>query len=173
MRELFVVNRRDFIRLTSAAAAGLVVGCRYEPNPLGRGPQGSAAVAGHTPHRLGTYVQIAPSGEVTIWVSKSEMGQGVRTALPMIVAEELDADWGRVSIAQADLDKIWGAMGTGGSSSVREMWMPLRKAGAAARMMLVAAAARRWEVDTSSRALPHSAGRSGRSTRPPRSRSPG
>src|SRR5207249_2373892 len=69
------------------------------------------------------------------------------TALPMIVADEMDADWTKVRIQQADLDAKYGRQGTGGSGSVRTMWTPMRKAGATARAMLVSAAAGRWGVD--------------------------
>jgi len=131
------VSRRDFVKLTSAASAGLVLGLQLP----------RAAKAADTAHPLGTFVEVGTDGIVTIWVSKSEMGQGVRTALPMIVAEEMDAEWKNVRIRQADLDKKWGRMGTGGSSSVRTMWTPMRQAGAAARAMLVSAAAAKWGVD--------------------------
>jgi isoquinoline 1-oxidoreductase subunit beta len=131
------VSRRDFVKLTSAASAGLVLGLQF--------PR-SASAAGAT-HPLGTFVEVGTDGLVTIYVSKSDMGQGVRTALPMIVAEEMDAEWKNVRIRQADLDKKYGRMGTGGSSSVRTMWTPLRQAGATARAMLVGAAAAKWSVD--------------------------
>ncbi len=150
MSEIFSVNRREFLLVSSAAAAGLVVGCRYVPSSEPRSVPSGSTGTGKVSHKLSTFVQVATSGEVTIWVSKSEMGQGIRTALPMIVAEELDVEWSRVSIRQADLDKVWGSMGTGGSSSVRSMWTPLRTAGAAARLMLVGAAAKWWSVDPSS-----------------------
>jgi len=89
---------------------------------------------------------------VLIVVDRSEMGQGVTTALPMLLAEELDADWTKVRIESAPVAKeyinpMFGMQGTGGSTSVRAAWMPLRKAGAAAREMLVAAAADSWNVD--------------------------
>jgi isoquinoline 1-oxidoreductase beta subunit len=131
------VSRRDFVKLTSAASAGLVLA--QFPRAAGAAEEGA--------HPLGTFVEVGTDGLVTIYVSKSDMGQGVRTALPMIVAEEMDADWKKVRIRQADLDKKYGSMGTGGSSSVRTMWTPMRKAGAAARAMLVSAAAAKWSVD--------------------------
>ncbi len=84
-------------------------------------------------------------------MNKSEMGQGVYTSLPMIVADELDADWKNVRMEVAPAgdaykDPAWGMQSTGGSSSIRHMYEPLRKAGAAAREMLVIAAAREWNV---------------------------
>ncbi|HKS24199.1 MAG TPA: xanthine dehydrogenase family protein molybdopterin-binding subunit [Thermoanaerobaculia bacterium] len=132
------VSRRDFVKLTSAASAGLVLGLQL--------PRSARAAEG-APFPLGTFVEVGTDGIVTIYVSKSDMGQGVRTTLPMIVAEEMDADWKHVRIRQADLDKKYGRMGTGGSSSVRTMWTPMRQAGAAARAMLVSAAAAKWSVD--------------------------
>jgi isoquinoline 1-oxidoreductase beta subunit len=95
------------------------------------------------------FVEITPDGMVTVWVSKSDMGQGVRTSLPMILADELEADWSKVRVVQADAHPQYGNMQTGGSSSVSGLWEPLRKAGAQAREMLVAAGAARWVVPLS------------------------
>ena len=128
------VNRRDFVKITSVASAGLLIGIRATAQESGSAP-------------LGAFVEVGTDGFVTIYVPKSEMGQGVRTALPMIIAEELDADWSKVRIRQADLNAQYGRQGTGGSSSVRTTYMPLRKVGASARAMLVAAAASKWSVD--------------------------
>ena len=100
------------------------------------------------------WLQITPDNMVTIVVNKSEMGQGVYTSLPMIVADELEADWKRVKIKVAPagdkyIDPVWGMQATGGSTSVRHMFEPLRKAGAAAREMLVSAASKKWGVPVS------------------------
>jgi isoquinoline 1-oxidoreductase beta subunit len=100
------------------------------------------------------WLQITPDNMVTIVVNKSEMGQGVYTSLPMIVADELEADWKRVKIKVASagdkyIDPVWGMQATGGSTSVRHMFEPLRKAGAAAREMLVSAASKKWGVPVS------------------------
>jgi isoquinoline 1-oxidoreductase beta subunit len=130
------VNRRDFLKITGAAGAGLVVGI-------------PAFAKDETLSDFGAFVQIAPDEAVTIWISKSDMGQDVRTSLAMIVAEELDADWTKVKIRQAHLDKKFGRQGTGGSGSIRSLWLPLRQAGANARAMLVAAAAAKLGVDAS------------------------
>ena len=130
------VNRRDFVKLTSVASAGLVLGLKLD-----------AQTAKNDQHALGAFVDVGSDGFVTVYVSRSDMGQGVRTSLPMIVAEELDADWKKVRIRQADLDKKYGRQGTGGSGSIRSMWTPLRQAGATARAMLVGAAAAAWGVD--------------------------
>jgi isoquinoline 1-oxidoreductase subunit beta len=94
-----------------------------------------------------TFVSIAPDGTVTIVCHRSEMGQGVRTGMPLIVADELEADWARVKIAQATGDEVkFGNQDTDGSRSTRHFMKPMRQAGAAARMMLEAAAAKRWSV---------------------------
>lgn len=93
------------------------------------------------------YVTIDSEGSVTITVPRSEMGQGVRTALPMILAEELEADWSTIRVEQAPGDRKFGDQTTGGSTSVRTRYQPLRRAGAVAREMLIAAAAQTWGVD--------------------------
>jgi isoquinoline 1-oxidoreductase beta subunit len=92
------------------------------------------------------YLHIAPDGKVTVVVARSEMGQGVRTSLPMMLAEELDADWSQIAIQQAGASTLFGDQTTGGSASVRTTWDPMRQAGAAAREMLVAAAGDKWSV---------------------------
>src|SRR5207248_4457335 len=95
------------------------------------------------------YLKITPDNKVTVVVARSEMGQGVRTALPMILAEELEADWKQIAIEQAGASTLYGDQTTGGSASVRTTWDPMRKAGAAAREMLISAAAAEWGVPRS------------------------
>ncbi len=97
------------------------------------------------------WIQITPDNVVTVVLNKSEMGQGVYTSLPMIVADELEADWKQIRLKPAPagekyIDPAWGMQLTGGSTSVRHMYEPLRKAGAAAREMLISAAAQTWKV---------------------------
>ncbi len=93
------------------------------------------------------FVSIAPDGIVTIIASRSEMGTGSRTSLPMVVADEMEADWGRVHVQQAPGDEVkYGNQDTDGSRSIRHFLIPMRQVGAAARMMLEAAAAKRWNV---------------------------
>ena len=99
---------------------------------------------------LQAWLKIDASGKVTLAYSKSEMGQGVSTSLPMILAEELDIDWKDVRVEHAPLDAAHAGQGTGGSGSIAGMFTPLRQAGAAARQMLVAAAAERWHVNAES-----------------------
>jgi len=136
------LDRRDFVKLGAVAGTGLLLGVHVPGRPRGEAPISFAP---------NVFLRIDPNGDVTIWVARSDMGQGVRTALPMIIAEELDADWSRVRVVQADAhpDK-YGRMMTVGSTSVRGgAWLPLRQAGATAREMLVAAAAARWSVPPS------------------------
>jgi CO/xanthine dehydrogenase Mo-binding subunit len=142
MDSVTTLDRRDFIKLGTVAGAGLVIGI---PLPDRRARRRSGPLAPNV------FLRVDPSGDVTIWLARSDMGQGVRTALPMIVADELDADWSRVRVVQADAHpEKYGRMMTVGSSSVRNgAWMPLRRAGAAAREMLVAAAAVQWSVAVS------------------------
>lgn len=136
------MNRREFIRISTGAGAGLVLAVSF----LDCGRPGSPGQGDPEVFAPNAWLKISKDGTVTITVAKSEMGQGVRTALPMIVAEELDADWSKVKIEQAVADGRYGGMGTGGSTSVRTSWDRLRKAGAAARQMLLQAAAARWGV---------------------------
>ena len=96
------------------------------------------------------FVAIAPDGIVTITCHRAEMGQGVRTGMPLIVADELEADWAKVRVVQAPGDEVrFGNQDTDGSRSTRHFFMPLRRCGAAARSMLEAAAAARWGVAAS------------------------
>jgi isoquinoline 1-oxidoreductase beta subunit len=95
------------------------------------------------------FIEIRANGDIHLWVARSEMGQGPRTSLAMILAEELDADWSRVRIEQGDLNSKYGDQTTGGSLSIRSSWDPLRQAGATARAMLITAAANTWNVPAS------------------------
>src|SRR5256886_5896729 len=136
------VNRRELLKTGAAAGAGLVTGlCLPAFDP--RAPHAAAAPG---PFKPNAWIEIRPDGAVTIWTGRSEMGQGVRTAMPMIVAEELEADWPRVRVAQADAAPAYGDQFTVGSRSVRSGFEPLRKAGAAAREMLIGAAALTWNA---------------------------
>jgi len=133
------LSRREFMQVTAAGATGLVLSFYL---PLS-GQEKAPAVAPNT------WLKIDPAGDISLTVARSEMGQGVRTSLAMILAEELEADWSRVRIVQADLDPKYGNQITGGSGSVRQSWPMLRKAGAAAREILTAAAADTWQVPAS------------------------
>jgi len=96
------------------------------------------------------FLRVDRSGAVTVFLTKSEMGQGTYTGMAVLVAEELEADWKAIRVVQADALPKFGRMGTGGSRSVRDSYLPLRQAGAAARELLLTAAARQWKVDRAS-----------------------
>jgi isoquinoline 1-oxidoreductase subunit beta len=144
------INRRGFLKTGVAGAAGLVIGF-YLP---GRFEAFAAAPPGAAPASLNAWMLISPDDTVKIMIDKSEMGQGILTALCMIAAEELDCDWKKIRTEFAPAAKeyfnpAFGMQGTGGSSSVRSSWDPMRKAGASARDMLLQAAAQQWNVDKS------------------------
>ena len=138
-----VVNRRDFLKKSAAGGAALVVGFHLSPRAFADQAKDQEE---KTPNPFDAWVRITPDDHVTLVLGKSEMGQGVSTALPMILAEELSVDWKHVHVEQAATNPKIYDLGTGGSGSVAGSWLPLRQAGAAAREMLIAAAAKRWEV---------------------------
>ena len=138
-------SRREFLKSSALAGGGLIIGFTL-PGAT------RLAEAASKEARISAYLRIAPNNDITVVCGLSEMGQGVHTAIPMLVAEELDVDWSRVRVEQAGVDQafanpIFGMQATGGSTSVRGHWEPMRKAGAAARAMLIAAAAETWKVD--------------------------
>jgi isoquinoline 1-oxidoreductase beta subunit len=142
------VTRREFVQTASAAGAALVIGFHLPP-PRGRAAGVEEALPPFAPN---AWLRIGADDTVLVEVDRSEMGQGVTTSLPMLLAEELEADWTTVRIEFAPADKayfnpLFGAQGTGGSTSIRAAYTPLRQAGAAAREMLIAAAAQTWGVD--------------------------
>jgi isoquinoline 1-oxidoreductase beta subunit len=139
-----VVNRRDFIKTGAAGGTALVIGFYL---PAGARALEPPQQEKKPPNPLNAWVRITPDNRVTLILGKSEMGQGIMTALPMILAEELYLDWKNVRIEQAPTDPKIYDHGTGGSGSVSGSWLPLRRAGAAAREMLVSAAAARWNVN--------------------------
>jgi isoquinoline 1-oxidoreductase beta subunit len=143
-------TRREFLESSAAMGASLVIafylpvlGCDGEPSASsGRSRAGT--------FQPNAWLAIHPDGSVDIWTGRSEMGQGVKTSLPMIVAEELGADWREVNVIQADADPAYGDQITVASRSVSSGWEPLRQAGAAAREMLVTAASVTWKVSRES-----------------------
>ena len=132
------VSRRTFLVLTQAVGAGLLLGCQWPE------ADESAQAGAFAPN---PFLQIDPAGQVTIWAPRPDMGQGVYTSLPMLVAEELSVDWSTITIVQAGAGQQYGNQLVGGSGSIRESFTRLRVAGATAKAMLVAAAAKRWGVD--------------------------
>ncbi|MCG8423463.1 MAG: xanthine dehydrogenase family protein molybdopterin-binding subunit [Proteobacteria bacterium] len=161
------MDRRTFLRISSVAGGGLLIAVSL---PGCKSGQGDDKTAGNKdkndkntptpveseplptePFEANAFVEIKPDNSATITVAKSEMGQGVRTTLAMIIAEELDLDWSKVVPQTAPTNpKKYGRQTTGGSASVRTGWKPLREAGARARAMLVAAAAQKLQVDAKS-----------------------
>jgi isoquinoline 1-oxidoreductase beta subunit len=133
------LSRREFLAAGAAAGAGLVIGF-YLPH---HGAGNSEMFAPNA------YLKIVPDGKITIVLARSEMGQGVSTSLPMILAEELEADWKQITVEQAGASTLYGDQSTGGSASVKTTWDPMRKAGATAREMLISAAALEWGVPRS------------------------
>lgn len=151
------VSRRSFLQaaawgggLILAVSAGAVAVWSPLTDPQGAGAAGGDADANAAGARFNAFLAIAPSGIVTIVAHRSEMGQGIRTSLPMVLADELGADWQQVRIEQAPGDeKTFGNQDTDGSRSLRHFYKPMREVGAAARLMLERAAARRWNVPPS------------------------
>jgi isoquinoline 1-oxidoreductase beta subunit len=139
-----LLDRRSFLRVSAAAGGGVIFALHLDPAELfAQGPP----AGGFDPL---AFVKIAADGTVTIMSKNPEIGQGVKNMLPMIIADELDADWSRVKIEQAAVDGTkFGTQFAGGSLSTPMNWDPCRQVGAACRQMLVAAAAQRWSVPAS------------------------
>ncbi len=176
------VSRRQFLRVVSLGAAGFLIGCS-QTAPKGPPPAPTTTPAGTTltptpaatttaTDGLNAFVKIASDDTVTVVIKHAEFGQGVTTGLTTIVAEELDASWDQMSWEFSPADpKVYansgfGIQGTGGSSSIANSWDQLRKAGATAKAMLVAAAAQEWgvkaeEIEVKAGQLSHSSGKSG------------
>src|SRR5499425_3228770 len=136
------LDRRAFLKTGAAVGGGLLVG--FHLPAFGSAEDQEKK----NPNPLNAWVHITPDNHVSLILGKSEMGQGIMTALPMILAEELSLDWSKVKIEQAPTNPAIYKHGTGGSGSVAGSWLPLRQAGAAAREMLVSAAAQHWNVST-------------------------
>jgi isoquinoline 1-oxidoreductase subunit beta len=142
------LSRREFLKVT-AAAGGLALSAGWTP-VFAQEKYGPDSMPNGAVDNPLVFVSIAASGIVTITCHRAEMGQGVRTGMPMIVADELEADWSKVRVAQAPGDELrFGNQDTDGSRSTRHFFMPMRRCGAAARAMLEAAAAARWGVPAS------------------------
>lgn len=138
-------SRRSFLKTSAAVTGGLMLGFNLPGTP------GEAMAAG-TVHTPNAWVHIADNNVITLLSARSEMGQGVYTSMPMLIAEELNVDISQIKVAAAPPGEIYinallGGQLTGGSTSVREGWLKLRVAGAQVREMLITAAAARWSVD--------------------------
>ena len=141
------IDRRTFLKVGSLAGGGLLIGTYVQlGGSRARAQAPAAAAADFAPN---AFIRISPSGAVSLIAPNSEMGQGAKTALPMILAEELDVPWDQVTVTQGDLNPAYGRQFAVGSSSTPGNFGSLRKAGATARAMLVAAAALEWAVPAS------------------------
>ena len=141
MKTIASPSRRDFLKVSAAAGGGLLIGFRLD----GASAQGTSTTSANA------WVKVSPDGNVTLTCHRNEMGQDVHTSLTMLLAEELGVDPRRVKVVQAGVDPVYinkmlGGQLTGGSTSIRDAWEPLRQAGAGARTMLVGAAAEQWKV---------------------------
>ena len=137
-----MTSRRDFVRYGTLSGSALILGIRRT---------GDAVTIYKAPARFtpNAWIAIDETGRTVLAIGKQEMGQGVRTSLAMILADELDADWSAIEIVQASPSPAFNRLNTGGSWSIGGSWRPLREAGAAARAMLITAAAAKWGVDAS------------------------
>ena len=135
------LSRRNFLKVSGVASGGLVLGVAL---PLKAMPfETPSAEAAFNPN---AFIHLQENGDMLIYCGRCEMGQGISTALPAAVADEMEADWQKVTVKQADGDEKYGPQGTGGSASIRVMFEPMREAGAAAKLMLIAAAAKVWKI---------------------------
>jgi len=147
MSNIVNLSRRAFLQTSALAAGGLLLGFHLPARTMRAATE--TAAESFAPN---AFIRIGSDDTITLIVNKSEMGQGVYTSLPMLIAEELDADWNQVRVEPAPVDPaynhtVFGIQATGGSTSVASSWEQLRTAGATARAMLVAAAAENWGVD--------------------------
>lgn len=135
------VDRRQFLKVSSIALGGLFIGVSA---PFAAGAKTNPSSNEFNPN---AFIHLQENGDLLIYSGRCEMGQGISTALPSVVADEMEADWAYVHIEQAEGDKDkFGSQATGGSASIRTMYEPMRKAGAAAKEMLIAAAAKTWNT---------------------------
>lgn len=135
------ISRRNFIKASSALTGGLVLGVTI-PNKV----MASEHIQENSAFNPNAFIHLQENGDTVIYCGRCEMGQGISTALPAAVADEMEADWNRVTVKQGDADEKYGPQGTGGSASIHLMFEPMREAGAAAKLMLIAAGAKVWKT---------------------------
>jgi isoquinoline 1-oxidoreductase beta subunit len=135
------LNRRDFLKLSGVAGTGLAIGISFLNSKIANA---SSNVA--TDFEPNAYLKITSEGKIIILSKNPEIGQGVKTSMPQIVAEELEVAWEQIEVQNAMLDNRFGSQFAGGSTAINTNFETLRKAGAAAREMLIEAGARKWGV---------------------------
>ena len=146
-RDAAPLKRRAFLKLAGAGGAGLVIGFHLPSKAFAATETPQMASEASKDQGINALVRIAPDNKVTVYSKAPEIGQGIKTAFGLIIAEELDTDWNHVVVEQADFNpKVYGYQGAGGSTSIPRAWDQLRQAGAAAKAMLIAAAAKEWNV---------------------------
>ena len=139
-------SRRQFVVQASVAGAGLMIGFRLSPM-IGLAQENEKGPKARIVNPFDAYVHVKPDGRISLIVAKSEMGQGIKTGLAMLLAEEAEVDFKSVTVEQAETrPDIYVHMGTGGSGSTRQNFMPLRRAGATVRELMISAAAQNWNV---------------------------
>ncbi|WP_298552877.1 molybdopterin cofactor-binding domain-containing protein [uncultured Algibacter sp.] len=140
-------NRRSFLKTSALASGGMLIGFNLF-NACKSDVKLPVDLSQLNYKDFNAYIKISPEGKVTIYSVNPEIGQGVKTSMPMIIAEELDVDWDDVYVVQAPLDiENYSGQVAGGSQSIRRSWQPLRETGATAKQMLINAAAAQWDVD--------------------------
>lgn len=150
MATLTKTNRRDFLKIAGTTAGGLFIGFNWMSCDSPKMEVLSEEEVLAQAKNFNAFLSIAPSGDIVIYSPNPELGQNIKTSFPMVVAEELDADWERVHVIQANLDQNkFDRQLTGGSGAMPHSWERLRKAGATARYLLIAAAAKEWGVPAS------------------------
>ena len=147
MKSTTINSRRDFLKMSAITGGGLVLGFNWFSAEASAPVVFSSVVAGDI--NFNSYLSIATDGAITIMSPNPELGQNIITSFPMVVAEELEADWKMVKILQANLDNKFDRQLTGGSGAVPHSWKLLRNAGATAKFMLIEAAAQKWAVPAS------------------------
>jgi isoquinoline 1-oxidoreductase subunit beta len=141
------IDRRSFLKVTAASGGGLLLGLYSPPKASAQGRGRGPAPAPPDPH---VYIKIAPDGSTTIMAKNPEVGQGIKTMLPMLIAEELDVAWKSVKIEQTDFDDTkYANQFAGGSFATPQNWVPMRQVGAAGRALLIKAASQTWNVPES------------------------